>query len=469
MTDSHTLLAEYAETGSESAFRELVTRYFGLVYAAALRLVDGDAHLAEDVAQTVFADLARNAHGLSPQVTLGGWLHQRTFNVAAPLMRARRRREAREREAALMSTLQDGPEEDLAQIAPILDEAITHLHTEDRTAILLRFFERRDFRAIGAALGSSEDAARMRVSRALEKLHLLLEQRGATISAAALATALAGEAVTAAPAGLGATVAGTVLAMPFAAGMTSTLFNVTLMAKLQAGIASAAVVAGIAVSLVVHNQSNARLREQDAALRRQSDQLAQLTAENERLSNLVAAAESAKAQVAELASLRAEAEVLRQKTNQLAILRQARRPAPVAQTKTPEEIREEQFAKMNVGKQWMVGLLMYAGDHQGQYPTNFEQVLPYRPGQGGNSNLIERFDLVYRGSVDMKSPADVVVLKEREPWTDADGNLRKVYAFADGHVQVVGMPSRWTVAGKEVSYDTFEDYEKDHIIPPSTP
>ncbi len=80
MTDSKTLLAEYAGTGSENAFRELVTRYFGLVYAAALRLVGGDTHLAEDVAQTAFADLARHARGLPGEVMLGGWLHVRRAN-----------------------------------------------------------------------------------------------------------------------------------------------------------------------------------------------------------------------------------------------------------------------------------------------------------------------------------------------------------------------------------------------------
>src|SRR5438552_6771752 len=191
MTDSQTLLAEYARNGSESAFRELVTRYLGLVYSTALRLVDGDIHLAEDVAQTVFMDLARKARGLSSRVMLGGWLHQRTYNVAAPMMRARRRRQSREREAAQMNALQEDSGAELLQIAPMLDEAITHLGKEDRTAIILRFFERRDFRSIGEALGSNEDAARMRVNRALNKLHNLLTHRGVALSAAALGSALA--------------------------------------------------------------------------------------------------------------------------------------------------------------------------------------------------------------------------------------------------------------------------------------
>jgi hypothetical protein len=110
-----------------------------------------------------------------------------------------------------MNALQDDPGADLAQIAPVLDEAIMSLGTEDRTAIMLCFFERRDFRSIGQALGSSEDAARMRVTRALDKLHTLLTHRGVTLSVAALGTALATEAVTAAPAGLAGSVAGAAL------------------------------------------------------------------------------------------------------------------------------------------------------------------------------------------------------------------------------------------------------------------
>src|ERR1035441_7307887 len=100
MTDSQTLLSLYARTGSESAFRELVSRYIDLVYSAAFRLVGGDAQAAQDVAQTVFLALAAKARTLPKDVMLGGWLHQHTRFVAGGLMRTERRREVRERQAA---------------------------------------------------------------------------------------------------------------------------------------------------------------------------------------------------------------------------------------------------------------------------------------------------------------------------------------------------------------------------------
>src|ERR1043166_4428827 len=174
MTDSQILLAEYVRTGSENAFRELVARYVDLVYSTALRLVEGDTHRAEDVAQVVFADLARAARTLSSDVMLGGWLHRHTCFVATHTMRTERRRQSRERQAVEMNALQDNSATHFATIAPMLDEAIDELNEADRAAILLRFFEQHDFRALGEALGSNEDAARMRVNRALEKLESLL-------------------------------------------------------------------------------------------------------------------------------------------------------------------------------------------------------------------------------------------------------------------------------------------------------
>src|ERR1041385_7727803 len=199
MTESQQLLGEYAATGSEAAFRELVTRYVDLVYSSAVRLVDGDSHLAEDVTQTVFADLARHVRSLSRDVMLGGWLHRHTCFIASKTLRAERRRLVRERQAVEMNSQEDHSAANLAEVAPILDDAINQLGAKDRAAIVLRFFEQRDFQAVGSALGSNEEAARKRVDRALEKLELLLKRRGVAFSAAALAATLATQAVTAAP------------------------------------------------------------------------------------------------------------------------------------------------------------------------------------------------------------------------------------------------------------------------------
>ncbi|HWN95520.1 MAG TPA: sigma-70 family RNA polymerase sigma factor, partial [Methylomirabilota bacterium] len=211
-TDSGGLLRDYAESGSDAAFCELVSRYIDLVYSVAVRRVEGDTQLAEEVSQRVFIDLARKARTLPREILLGGWLHRHTCFVAGTMVRSEQRRRAREKEAVAMNLLHDHSEADWQQLAPFLDQAIDALPDADRQAIVLRFFERRDLRAIGGALGVSEDAAQKRVSRAIEKLRERLTERGMTLSLAALATMLASHAVISAPASLASSVSNAALA-----------------------------------------------------------------------------------------------------------------------------------------------------------------------------------------------------------------------------------------------------------------
>jgi RNA polymerase sigma factor (sigma-70 family) len=273
MTDTQELLARFVQNGSEPAFRELLTRYLDLVYSTAVRLVDGDTHRAEDVAQIVFTDLARMASKLSASTTLGGWLHRHTCFVARTVMRGERRRQARERQAVGMNALNDSKDSVLARMAPVLDEAIQELGADDRDAILLRFFERRGLRSVGEALGINENVAQKRVSRAVQELGFLLQRRGVALSAAALASGLAAGAVTAAPTGLAASIAGSVFGgAGAAAGAGAASANVAAMAKLKLGIVAALAVAGAVTVLFLKNHSNVRLREAPRPIHQQSEQ-----------------------------------------------------------------------------------------------------------------------------------------------------------------------------------------------------
>jgi RNA polymerase sigma factor (sigma-70 family) len=243
---SQKLLTEYATQGSEKAFQELVACYVDLVYSTALRLVDGDAHLAKDVVQTVFVDLARMARQLSPGSLLGGWLHRHTCYVARTLMRGERRRRERERLAMEMDALNYSPDTVLKEVAPVLDEAIQELGADDRDALLLRFYERQNLRAVGEALGISENVAQKRVARALQELARVLQRRGFGLPAAALAGALSTGAVTAAPAGLALSIATTAIAgNTGAAGTTAASVGAGFAAKSAAAILSVLLVAGV--------------------------------------------------------------------------------------------------------------------------------------------------------------------------------------------------------------------------------
>jgi RNA polymerase sigma factor (sigma-70 family) len=214
MNDDAVLLRHYAEEGAEDAFTELVRRYVDLVFGAAHRRVGGDAHRAADVTQQVFITLARQARKLSRHTVLAAWLHTATRNAALNLMISEQRRRFRENEAlALNAVIANGePAVDWDRVRPVLDAAIDELPEPDRAAVVLRFLQRRSFSMIGAALQVSEDAARMRTERALEKLRAALGRRGITSTGAALATIVGSHSLVSAPAGLSALVAAKSLA-----------------------------------------------------------------------------------------------------------------------------------------------------------------------------------------------------------------------------------------------------------------
>src|SRR5215472_14628406 len=141
MLDDLQLLRRYASDGSEAAFREIVERHLNLVYSTALRRVDNDAHLAQDVSQLVFTDLARKAPILPRNIMLAGWLHRATRFAAAQIMRSNQRRLRREQEAVTMNEINTPTARDWEQIRPLLDEALDRLSHADRDVLMLRFFE----------------------------------------------------------------------------------------------------------------------------------------------------------------------------------------------------------------------------------------------------------------------------------------------------------------------------------------
>lgn len=136
-----------------------------------------------------------------------------------------------------------------AQLAPVLDAALNQLEAADRDALVLRYLEQRDLRSVGRALGSSEDAAQMRVARALEKLRVFLVRAGVTVaSASALGTTLNASASAPLPAGLAASVATSALTGATVASVTPfTLVPVkTLVAsKLALSVAATAAIAAV--------------------------------------------------------------------------------------------------------------------------------------------------------------------------------------------------------------------------------
>ncbi len=350
-TEAQRLLADYVKTGSDLSFRKLVDAHVNLVYATARRLAMGDAALAEDVTQQVFVDLARKAGRLPKDVLLGGWLHRHAWCVAANSIRRERRLKLRESHAATLHPTPDSPENGFDQWGPLLDDAINQLGPGDRSLILLRYFDQMDFRAVGESVGISEDAARMRVTRALEKLHFILKRQGVALSATAVAAMLAGEAVRAAPAGLVSAVcaaARTATVAGFGVSMT-TLPQFLIMTKLKLGLIGALTASAAGVLLVGQWQTRERLREEIDSLHQRASLLA---ADNETLSNRLASVDQGKslqdADRLELMKLRSESGRLRRQNQEYERLLAKNREAQPSPASVPPA-----FANMIPRESWV--------------------------------------------------------------------------------------------------------------------
>lgn len=247
--DDISLLREYVAHESDDAFAALVKRHVDKVYSIALRHTC-NPHQAEEIAQAVFVILARRARQLGSRVILSGWLCRTARLTAMTFVRSETRRARREQEA-YMQNLPVEPESDVwPQIEPLLDAAMAKLSEADYLAVVLRFFDGKSMKEVGAALGASEAAAKVRVNRAVEKLRLFFARRGIVVPVAVLTAAISASSVQSAP----ATLAKTATMVALAKGATSfspTLSLVKGVLKMMAWTkAKAAVVAGAATLLV---------------------------------------------------------------------------------------------------------------------------------------------------------------------------------------------------------------------------
>jgi RNA polymerase sigma factor (sigma-70 family) len=462
MTPDPELLREFAKTNSEDAFAELVKRHVNLVYSAAFRQVNGDEHLAKDVAQTVFSDLARKASSLSRRKSLSGWLYTSAHFAAAKIVRGENRRRDREEKFMREPISETAPEADWENLRPTLDDAMHELKESDREAVLLRYFENRQFAEVGAKLGLNENAARMRVERALEKLRDIFAKRGIA-TATALASVISANAIRIAPANLAATL--TTASIATAGTGTFTLLKIMTATKLKLAF-SAIVIAGAATALVIQNQTQEKLRAQNESL---TQQITRLQTDNANFSNQLENVGDSKKlsddQFNELLKLRGEIGVLRLQASEAEKQKAAaNQKAETAEEKLAENLSvREKFAKheietVNDMKELGLAERIYAGDNNDQYATNFEQM---------TNELDATYQKLYSDGVDLVNlnAAGITNIVEQYPQMifsreimskqAPDGTWHRVYGLVDGSVHIA------------TSYDgNFDAWEKANTTPP---
>ncbi len=221
--DDNALLREYVERDSQEAFAALVARHVNKVYSIAMRHTR-NAHQAEEITHAVFVILARKSRRLGKCVILSGWLCQTARLASVTFIRGEIRRARREQEAHVQTEMDKSESDFWPQIAPLLDAAMAGLNEADHHAVVMRFFDDKSMREIGVALGASEDAAKMRINRAVEKLRLFFTKRGIVCPAAVLTAAISANSVQAAPAML----VNTATTVAIAKGATASASTLTL-------------------------------------------------------------------------------------------------------------------------------------------------------------------------------------------------------------------------------------------------
>jgi RNA polymerase sigma factor (sigma-70 family) len=336
MTADVQLLRNYTREKSQEAFTELLRRHVDLVYSAALRQVHSP-QLAEEVAQSVFSDLAQAAGSLKAETILTAWLYQVTRRTAIDVVRRESRRQARERLAVEMAAMNTAT--DWTHIEPLLDDAMESLDETDRAAILLRYFENKSLREVGQTLGTSDDAAQKRVSRAVERLREFFSKRGVTIGAGGLVVIVSANAVQAAPIALATTIstaavlAGTTISASTVVATTKIIAMTTLQKVLVTG--TVAVLAGAGA---YQARQTSHLREQIQTLQRRqaplNEQIQQLQRERDEATNQVASLANEMAKTKndnlELLRLRGEVGVLQQQLSRYSTQAERTKTQPAA-------------------------------------------------------------------------------------------------------------------------------------------
>jgi hypothetical protein len=304
-----------------------------------------------------------------------------------------------------MNSMESDTTPDWEQIRPMLDTALDRLSATDRDALVLRFFEQHSLAEVGQRLGLTEDAARKRVHRALNKLRTRLARQGLGVTCAALGMCVSANAVQMAPNGMPATLTTTALSSAAAKSWTLlTFLKFIIMTKLKLSLISAIVIVCVTTPLIVHYRASLKLG--------------------------------------------------------------ASRPLPPS-GEQPSHSAEyfQRLHQMAADKERDVKALgrafhIYASEHNDQFPTNLEAVATYLSDGKLSPTESNEIEIFYQGPLaelgSNPNQGEFILLRDRQAWKGPDGKPTRVYGMGDGSVQTVE------------SDDNFKSWEAAHSFRPAT-
>ena len=155
-----------AGAGDEAAFARLVATYHADMARVAF-VACGDRDLAEDAVQSAWLVAWRRLHSLRDPDSVRPWLLAVTANEARQLLR-RRHGPVVEIDVEAPGDNRNDPSAGIERLD--LRRALAHLSPDDRALVAMHYVIDLSSDELAAAVGTSPSAARMRLSRIVDRL-----------------------------------------------------------------------------------------------------------------------------------------------------------------------------------------------------------------------------------------------------------------------------------------------------------
>jgi len=184
MDESDGAVVVRARSGDGDAFRQLVERHSRSVFRLAYRMT-GNEHDAEDVVQETFLRAYKQLKNYESRSSFSTWLYRIASNYTLDLIRMRKRHadkhdsDSEEGRPILDELAATAPAPDRLlfsnQVKDRVAAAMEELSDLERSAFVLRHFEGLSIEEIGGMLGTSLNATKHSIFRAVQKLRKRLE------------------------------------------------------------------------------------------------------------------------------------------------------------------------------------------------------------------------------------------------------------------------------------------------------